>query len=63
MTLFTMCTKKKVAINMRNLAVSEVSGCSYYNSNVNATIKTYAVTTWKDPEISHFFTKIILDIH
>lgn len=43
MTLFTMCTKKKVAINMRNLAVSEVSGRSYYNSNVNATIKTYAV--------------------
>lgn len=43
MTLFTMCTKKKVAINMCNLAVSEVSGRSYYNSNVNATIKTYAV--------------------
>ena len=39
--MFTIYTKKKVAINMHNLAVSEVSGDPYCDSNVNARIETY----------------------
>ena len=38
MSLFTIYTKKKVAVNMHNLAVSGVSGGPYYDSNVNARI-------------------------
>ena len=33
-TLFTIYTKKKVAINMHNLAVSEVFGGRYYVSDM-----------------------------
>ena len=36
----TTSTKKEVAINMHNPAISEVPGSSYCDSNVNATIET-----------------------
>lgn len=36
----TTSTKKEVAINMHNLAVSDVPGGPYCDSNVNARIET-----------------------